>query len=75
MDSEKFNNDPEFSWVLGEGIQGPRVISYREGGSRVIFSYPCRNKELFNIAAMCQDPRDQDAVGKFNYRSLNFEVV
>ena len=40
------------------------MISEPEGQSKLIFSYPCRNKDLFNIAAIFSDKRDQDSVGK-----------
>ena len=60
IDSSKFENDPQFSWILGDGPQGPRVLSGPEGE---VFSYPCRNKTLFNVTAVFKDKRDQDAVG------------
>lgn len=62
VDSSKFKDDPKFRWVLGEGPQGPRQISEAKDGTKAIFSYPCRNKDLSNIAAIFNDERDQDSV-------------
>ena len=63
-DSNKFKDDPELSWVANEGPLGPRmVLSFAEEKS-TLFTYPCRNGELYNVTAPFIDERDQDAVGK-----------
>lgn len=59
IEMSRFEGMQEMDW-LREGVSGPRNVVKQSPPFRMLFMYPCRGGTLLNVAAIIQDPHQDD---------------